>query len=174
MINRTIPSIKNLFLTALFIASTTSSIAQDASIMQISSEARQVDRSPEGDRSYYGLWAKDHLLSSERYKKRFSSPEDSIQKRREFVKLCGIAFEAFEQKDALKTVIYGDSALQTGFDNAEIFLYMGISYEILGDYKHAKKSFQRAKAHNIANGGKILTAFNKRMKERKKEEKSRR
>ena len=33
--------------------------AQDGNISQIQAEARTVSRTPEGDRSHYGLWAKD-------------------------------------------------------------------------------------------------------------------
>lgn len=72
-----------------------------------------VDRHPGGDREYYGLWYKDHLLGRPEPKPRFESAEDSIQKRKEFIRLCAVAFEAYDQKDALKTVVYGDSALRT-------------------------------------------------------------
>ena len=146
-------------------------MAQDASISQMSSDARNVSRTPEGDRTYYGLWAKDRLLTSARYKPRYASPEDSIRKRQEFVELCGIAFEAYENKDALKTVIYGDSALLTGFDNVQIYLYMAVSYETLGDYKRAEHFYREAKAHGLTNGKEVLSSFRQRMKERKKQEK---
>lgn len=150
----------------------TSLSAQDANISQMTSEARNVSKTPEGDRSYYGLWAKDRLMDKTRYKRRYASPEDSIRKRNEFVELCGIAFKAYEEKDAMKTIVYGDSALQTGFDNAQIYFYMAVSFEKLGDLKQAGHYYKEAKAHGLPGGKEALAAFKKRMKERKNESKS--
>lgn len=142
--------------------------AQDAYISDMTSNARQVSRTPEGDRGYYGLWAKDRLLERPKSKPRYASPEDSIQKRKDFVHLCGIAFEAYEAKDVLRTVIYGDSALQTGFDNPQIYYYMADSFEILGDDERAGHYYREAKARGIPGGRETLAAFKKRAKARKK------
>ena len=142
--------------------------AQDANISQIQSNAAIRSRTPDGDRSYYGLWAKDKLISPPQLKTRWESAEDSIRKRGEFVTLCGQAFLAYDDKDALNTVIYGDSALRTGFDNAQLLFYMGYSYEKLGDYKQAERSFRTAKSRGFLGGKEALSAFKQRMKERKK------
>ena len=154
-----------MFLTAM------SGLAQDANISQMRQDASAVDRHPGGDREYYGLWYKDHLLGRPEPKPRFESAEDSIQKRREFIRLCAVAFEAYEQKDALKTVVFGDSALRTGFDNQQIFFYMADSYETLGDDERALTFYKEAKSHGIPGGSAALSAFKKRAKARKKEAK---
>lgn len=126
-----------------------SGLAQDANISQMRQDASAVDRHPGGDRDYYGLWYKDHLLGRPEPKPRFESAEDSIQKRKEFIRLCAVAFEAYDQKDVLKTVVYGDSALRTGFDNQQIFFYMADSYETLGDDERALSFYKEAKSHGI-------------------------
>jgi len=159
------------WMTVLCTICTLSLSAQDAYITDMTSNAKQVNRSPEGDRGYYGLWAKDRLLESPRYKPRYESPADSLRKRNEFVHLCGIAFEAYEAKDALKTVIYGDSALRTGFENQQIFFYMAVSLEKLGDDKRALHFYKEAAAHGYPGGKQALASFKKRAKARKKDAK---
>lgn len=160
-----------LLFTCFMLLTAMSGLAQDANISQIRQDASAVDRHPGGDREYYGLWYKDHLLGRPEPKTRFESAEDSIQKRKEFIRLCAVAFEAYEQKDALKTVIYGDSALRTGFDNQQIFFYMADSYETLGDDERALTFYKEAKSHGIPGGSAALSAFKKRAKARKKEAK---
>ena len=141
--------------------------AQDIGLTQMISNASQISRTPEGDRSYYGLWAKDKLLDKPKLKTRWESAEDSIRKQSEFVALCGKAFKYYDEKDALNTVIYGDSALRTGFDNPQLYFYMAFSYEELGDYKQAERSFKRAKSRGFAGAKQALAAFKQRMKQRK-------
>lgn len=141
--------------------------AQDVNFSQMKSDAATRSRTPEGDRSHYGLWAKDKMMSPPKLKTRWESPEDSIRKRGEFVSLCGKAFLAYEDKDALNTVIYGDSALRTGFDNAQLYFYMAYSYEELGDYKQAERSFKAARSRDFPGAKMALKAFRQRMKERK-------
>ena len=158
---------QNIFITLCLLAlSATNAMAQDANFSQLHSNTSQQSRTPEGDRSYYGLWLKDKVISPPKYKPRWESAEDSIQKRREFIHLCGKAFIYYDEKDALNTVIYGDSALRTGFDNEQIYFYVALSYEQLGDYKQAERTFKQAHSRGIPNAGKALKAFRKRMKER--------
>ena len=157
-----------LLIVAGLLAAALTGSAQDANIAQIKSNAAIRSRTPEGDRNYYGLWAKDKLMAPPKLKTKWESPEDSIRKRGEFVTLCGQAFLAYDDKDALNTVIYGDSALRTGFDNAQLLFYMGYSYEKLGDYKQAERSFRMAKSRGFLGGREALSAFKQRMKERKK------
>ena len=117
--------------------------AQDGNISQIQAEARTVSRTPEGDRSHYGLWAKDLMKNSK-------------------------AYYAYRQHDAHQTVLYGDSALLTGFDTPELFFYLADSYEQLGDDDSALKAYQQAKAKGFPAGAKALSEFKKRQKARKK------
>lgn len=145
--------------------------AQDIGLHQMITNATRQSRTPEGDRSYYGLWAKDKLLSAPyKVKTKWESPEDSIRKRGEFVTLCGKAFVAYDDKDALRTIVYGDSALRTGFDNAQLYFYMAFSYEQLGDYRQAEHSFKAARSRGFPNAKQALSAFKQRMKQRKKGE----
>ena len=135
---------KNILITlCLLILSATITWAQDANFSEIHSNTSQQSRTPEGDRHHYGLWAKDKLMSPPQFKSHWKSAADSIQKRREFVNLCGKAFGYYDEKDALNTVIYGDSALRTGFDNDQIYFYVALSYEQLGDYKQAERTFKQ-------------------------------
>ena len=159
---------KNILITlCLLILSATTTWAQDANFSEIHSNTSQQSRTPEGDRHHYGLWAKDKLMSPPQFKSHWKSAADSIQKRREFVNLCGKAFGYYNEKDALNTVIYGDSALRTGFDNDQIYFYVAHSYEQLGDYKQAERTFKQARSRGIPNAGRALKAFRKRMKEMK-------
>ena len=151
----------------LMVAGNIVALAQDANFSELHSNTSQRSRTPEGDRGYYGLWAKDKLLTPPQYKSRWESAEDSIAKRKEFVNLCGKAFIYYDEKDALNTVIYGDSALRTGFDNDRIYFCVALSYEQLGDYKQAERTFKQARSRGIPNAGRALKAFRKRMKERR-------
>ena len=159
---------KKVMMTICLVAAmTVKGHAQDTSLSQMISNAATRSRTPEGDRSYYGLWAKDKLISPPKLKTKWESAEDSIRKRGEFVTLCGKAFLAYDGKDALNTVIYGDSALRTGFDNGQLYFYMAYSYEELGDYKQAERNFKAAKSRGFTGAKMALAAFKQRMKERK-------
>ena len=144
--------------------------AQDGNISQIQAEARTVSRTPEGDRSHYGLWAKDLMKNWNKIKAkpRFASTEDSLRKHNEFSVLYSKAYYAYRQHDAHQTVLYGDSALLTGFDTPELFFYLADSYEQLGDDDSALKAYQQAKAKGFPAGAKALSEFKKRQKARKK------
>lgn len=143
-------------------------MAQDSYTTNLANVARIVPKFPDGDRSHYGLWAKDHLLDRPKIKSRFESPEDSIRKCALFMRYCTQAFEYYKQKDALNTVIYGDSALRTGFDNSDLYFYMGFCYEALGDYDRARNFFRTAKTRGFPASKFAYSEFKKRMKERKK------
>lgn len=165
----TVTKMKRLILACLLAVAALDSSAQDIGLHQMITNATLRSRTPEGDRSYYGLWAKDKLLSAPyKVKTKWESAEDSIRKRGEFVTLCGKAFLAYDEKDALSTVIYGDSALRTGFDNAQLYFNMAFSYEQLGDYRQAERSFKAARSRGFPHASEALSAFKKRMKQRKR------
>ena len=144
------------------------SMAQDSYIQNLTTVARIVPKYPDGDRSHYGLWAKDRLLDRPVVKPKFESPEDSLRKMSQFIHYCSIAFDYYRQKDATNTVLYGDSALHTGFDNRELYLYMGLSYEALGDEKRANDSFKTAKKRGFPSAKFAYSEYKKRKKARKK------
>ena len=143
-------------------------VAQDSYNENLTTVARIGPKFPEGDRSHYGLWAKDRLLDRPVKKPKFESPEDSLRKVALFVHYCGKAFEFYRQKDATNTVLYGDSALRTGFDNRDLYLFMGYSYEALGDDAHATDCFKTAKKRGFPSAKFAYSEFKKRKKARKK------
>ncbi|MBP3756367.1 MAG: tetratricopeptide repeat protein [Prevotella sp.] len=161
---------KSMILLAALFCCTMSGYAQDGNIQQIQAGARTVSRTPEGDRSHYGLWAKDMMKNWDKVKAkpRFSSPADSLQKYREFTTYYSQAYYAYRTHNADSTILYGDSALMTGFDTPELLFYMADSYEQLGDYDHALIAYQQAKAKGHPAGGKALSEFKKRQKARRK------
>lgn len=146
--------------------------AQDSYNENLARVAHVVPKFPEGDRSHYGLWAKDHLLDRPVVKPKFESAEDSVRKVRQFMHYCSKAFDYYKTHDALNTVVYGDSALRTGFDNREIYLYMALSYETLGDYERAATYFKAAKRRGFPVAKAAYKEFKKRMKARKEAAKS--
>lgn len=143
-------------------------MAQDSYIQNLTTVARIVPKYPDGDRSHYGLWAKDRLLDRPVVKPKFESPEDSLRKMGMFIHYCSKAFEYYRQKDARNTVVYGDSALHTGFDNRELYLYMGLSYEALGDEAHANDCFRTAKKRGFPSAKFAYSEYKKRKKARRK------
>lgn len=146
--------------------------AQDGNISQIQAEARTVSRTPEGDRSHYGLWAKDLMKNWNKIKAkpRFASTEDSLRKHNEFTVLYSKAYYAYRQHDAHQTVLYGDSALLTGFDTPELWFYLANSLEQLGKYDCALIAYQEAKDKGFSAGGKALSEFKKRLKKIQKKQ----
>jgi|GEM_PF-3071664 len=163
----------HLLIIAALLAALTTTLplkAQDADIMQIASEARQKQRTPQGDRHHYGLRYRDLLMAPPPTTPRWESAEDSARQRQEFVRLCAEAFRHYDQRDALGTVVYGDSALRTGFDNLQIYAFMANSYEELGDDERALEYFKKARTHGVPGGKEALAAFKKRMKARRKQQ----
>ena len=88
------------------------------------------------------------------------SPADSIARRENFKRLCQLAYDAYEDGDAIKTVQYGDSALQTRYHTADLYYFMAVSFEKLGSYDEAEWSYRHERRK-------------KEEKQRRKEEKKR-
>ena len=146
--------------------------AQDGNISQIQAEARTVSRTPEGDRSHYGLWAKDFInnWNKAKPKSQFASAADSISKHKDFVIYYSMAYYAYRDRDYAHMVEYGDSALHTGFDTPELWFYLANSLEQLGNYDRALIAYQEAKDKGFSAGGKALSEFKKRLKKIQKKQ----
>ncbi|MBR1548183.1 MAG: hypothetical protein IJ637_05600 [Prevotella sp.] len=99
------------------------------------------------------------------------SREDSIARRAEFVRLCEKAYDAYEEKDYYHTIIFGDSALTKRYHTPDLYYFMGVSFEKLGDYKNADWGYKKAMQKGYTKEFGYYPAFKERMKQRKAEEK---
>ena len=99
--------------------------------------------------------------------------EDSIARVRAFGRLCGQAYDAYEARDYYHTIVYGDSALAKRFHTPDLYYFMGVSFEALGDYQNAEWGFKMAMRSGYTKVPDAYPAFKARMKQRKQEEKQR-
>ncbi len=100
------------------------------------------------------------------------TPEQKEALRREFLRLCNLAYEAFEQHNALRTIIYGDSALHTRFHTPDLYFFMAVSFEQLGSYEEADWAYRKALGAGYQNALTIYNDFKERQKQRKIAEKA--
>ena len=98
--------------------------------------------------------------------------EDTLFRRNEFIRLCELAYDAYEAKNDSSTVAYGDSALHYGFHTPELVFFMAVSYERLGDYKNARQSYRHAIDVGYPQATLAYKQFKQRQKERKKSARS--
>jgi len=101
------------------------------------------------------------------------SREDSIARRENFKRLCRLAYDAYEDGDAVKTVQYGDSALSTRYHTADLYFFMGVSFEKLGSYDEADWSYRHALGAGYPGALNVYNDFKARQKQRKAEAKLR-
>ena len=108
------------------------------------------------------------------------SPADSIARRNDFKRLCQLAYDAYEEGDAMKTITYGDSALQKRYHTADLYYFMAVSFEKLGSYDEADWAYRYALGSGYPGALNIYHDFKARQlqrkaeaKQRKKEEKQR-
>lgn len=101
------------------------------------------------------------------------TPADSIARRNEFKRLCELAYAAFESKDYYHTIVYGDSALQKRYHTPDLYYYLAVSYETLGDYEGAEMAYRLTARSAYMQVPDAYPAFKQRMKQRKAEEKQR-
>lgn len=101
------------------------------------------------------------------------SPADSIARRENFKRLCQLAYDAYEDGDAIKTIQYGDSALQTRYHTADLYYFMAVSFEKLGSYDEAEWSYRHALGAGYPDALNVYKGFKERQKVRKDEEKRR-
>jgi len=99
------------------------------------------------------------------------SSEDSIVRRELFKRYCQQAYDAYEDGDALKTIIYGDSALQTRYHTPDLYFFMGVSFEQLGSYDEADWGYKHALGAGYPGALDVYKDFKERQKQRKLAEK---
>ncbi len=102
------------------------------------------------------------------------TPADSLARIEAFKRLCRKAYDAYEAGDAMNTVLYGDSALQNKYHTPDLYFFMGVSFEKLGNYDDADWAYKKAVKTGYMAAPKAYLAFKDRMKQRKAEEKQRR
>lgn len=101
------------------------------------------------------------------------TPEDSILRRKEFVRLCQLAYDAFEAGDSVMTVTYADSALQKRYHTANLYYFMAVSLEKLGNYGDADWAYRKALGAGYPAALTIYNDFKARQKARKAKRKDR-
>jgi len=92
------------------------------------------------------------------------SKADSLARREDFKRLCRIAYDAYDARDAQRTVTYGDSALCLRYHTPELYFYMAVAYEKLGIYDKARRSYSKAHKAGYPGGKAIYKGFKKRLK----------
>lgn len=96
---------------------------------------------------------------------------DSIFRREEFKRLCQLAYEAYDSCDAVKTIQYGDSALQTRYHTPDLYYFMAVSLEKVASYDEADWAYRKALGAGYPGALPIYNAFKDRQKARKAEAK---
>ena len=99
------------------------------------------------------------------------TPADSLARKATFTRLCRQAYDAYENKDYYHTILYGDSALRQRFHTPELYFFMAISLDRLGDYKNARYAYKQAINAGYPQGSIAYKAFKARQKELKKKSK---
>jgi tetratricopeptide (TPR) repeat protein len=98
---------------------------------------------------------------------------DSIARRTEFIRLCQIAYDAFDEGDYYRTAIAGDSALSKKYYTPELYYYMALSLEKLQCYKDADAAYKKALKVGYTKAIGPYNTFLKRMEELKAQDKIR-
>ncbi len=162
---------KKLIVTTLFIIVTISAMAQET----------HYHRSLRSQDTAYGLTQEPHFDGSGMYWSRVRNADDvainsetaeEIElRRKEFLRLYYLAYDAFEHHDDQHTIIFGDSALKTRYHTADLYFYMALSFEKTGDYDKADWSYRHALGAGYPNALNIYKGFKSRQEQRNIEEK---
>lgn len=165
---------KRLFLSTLFLYVATVTIAQE-------SHYHKGLRSQQENNMYGGIAAEPNFNGGGYYWSRVrnvddaaitrETPADSIARRENFKRLYQLAYDAFEAGDSVMTVAYGDSALKTRYHTADLYYFIAVSLEKLGNYKDADWAYRKALAAGYPAALNIYNDFKERQKQRKAETK---
>jgi hypothetical protein len=138
---------KHFIATMLFLLAATTISAQE-------SHYHRSMRSQQENESFGTVGADPHFDGGGVYWSRVRSPEyglllndfrkDTLQRRNEFIRLCQIAYDAYEDGDYYRTAIFGDSALSKKYYTPELYYFMAMSLEKLQCYKDADFAFKKA------------------------------
>lgn len=163
---------KKLILTTLLLIGTEIAYAQE-------SHYHKGLRSQEENAKYGGVASEPHFDGGGYYWSRArnvddvaiskETPEDSLARVNEFKRLCRLAYDAYEEGNALNTVTYGDSALQKRYHTPDLYFFMAVSFEKLGSYDDANWAYHKAIDTGYPGAQKFYNDFKVRQKERKAE-----
>ena len=84
-----------------------------------------------------------------------------------------MAYDAYEDGDAIKTIQYGDSALQMRYHTADLYFFMAVSFERLASYDEADWAYRKALGAGYPAALNIYNDFKQRQHQRKQEAKQR-
>lgn len=172
-----IAKMKKTILTTLLIAVTTTLMAQESHYHKGLRSQSENDKygTVASDPNFNGgggvYWSRTRNVDDVAITR--ESPADSIARRENFKRLCQLAYDAYEDGDAIKTVQYGDSALQTRYHTADLYYFMAVSFEKLGSYDEAEWSYRHALGAGYPDALNVYKGFKERQKVRKDEEKRR-
>ena len=93
------------------------------------------------------------------------SPADSIKRREEFKRLCRLAYDAYDEGNALKTIVYGDSALQNRYHTPDLYFFMAVSLEKVGSYASDRTCMAGQARPRKSSAGRKKNARQRRKKE---------
>lgn len=168
---------KKTILTTLLIAVTTTMMAQESHYHKGLRSQSENDKygTVASDPNFNGgggvYWSRTRNVDDVAITR--ESPADSIARRENFKRLCQLAYDAYEDGDAIKTIQYGDSALQTRYHTADLYYFMAVSFEKLGSYDEAEWSYRHALGAGYPDALNVYKGFKERQKVRKDEEKRR-
>ncbi len=150
---------------------------------QLMAQESHYQRALRSQDTEYGLTQEPHFNGSGMYWSRTrnvddveiinETKEEADARRQQFIRLCRLAYDAYDESDWRHTIIYGDSALQTHFHTPDLYFFMAISSEKIGFYEDAEWAYKKAADTGYIIGDKAYTAFKQRMKQRKAAEKQR-
>ena len=165
---------KRLIFSTLFLYVAIGAIAQE-------SHYHKGLRSQQENDKYGGVAAEPHFNGGGYYWSRVrnvddvaitrETPADSIARRENFKRLYQLAYDAYEAGDTIKTILYGDSALQTRYHTADLYYFMAVSLEKLGNYHDADWAYRKALGAGYPAAVNIYNDFKERQKQRKAEAK---
>ena len=165
---------KKLILTTLLFISTGTAYAQE-------SHYHKGLRSQSENDKYGGVAAEPNFNGGGYYWSRARNVDDvaitretsadSIARRKEFLRLYQLAYDAYETGDAVKTIQYGDSALQTRYHTPDLYYFMAVSLEKVASYDEADWAYRKALGAGYPGALPIYNAFKDRQKARKAEAK---
>ena len=167
---------KKVILTTLLLAITGMAVAQETHYHKGLRSQEENDKygTAASDPNFNGggyYWSRNRNVDDQSITHETSA--DSIARRENFKRLCRQAYDAYDAGDAVQTVVYGDSALQTRYHTPDLYFFMGVSFEKLGSYDEAEWSYRHAMGAGYPGALNIYNAFKERQKERKAQEKQR-
>lgn len=114
------------------------------------------------------------LSYEELYISAMAEAEYNRQQKERFERYQEKAYECYNRHDWNGFLTYSNYALDCGWYNAKLYYDRGVVYEMLYDFKHAKKEYKRAKKKGYAYAEGALRFLKIKEKEYKRRQKQNR